>query len=61
MVAFKVDIGLQTRFFTGDTLAGCVRQAIAAQVPVSAIKAGQFFEAVQLDSDSKALALIGTL
>jgi len=38
-----------------------VQQAIAAGVPALSIKAGQFFDRVELDQDSKAQALIDSL
>jgi hypothetical protein len=61
MVCFKVEVGLQTRFFVGESFAQVVQQAVAAQVPAQALKAGQFFEAVQLGSDSRAQALLDAL
>ena len=61
MVCFIVQIGFQTQFFTGSSYSQCAQQAIAAGVPALSIKAGQFFDRVELDQDSKAQALIDSL
>jgi len=61
VVGFLVQVGLQSRFFTGSSYSQCVQQAIAAQLPAHAIRAGQFFNSVTLDADSKACALIDSI
>lgn len=61
MVVFRVQTGLQVRFFEGVSFAQVVQQAIAAQVPALSIKAGKFFVEQALDTDSKAQALIESL
>ena len=62
MVIFKVKTGLQTRYFEGASYVAAVQQALSAQLPIHAVKAGTFFDQIELrGSDSKAQALLDSL
>jgi len=61
VVGFLVQVGLQSRFFTGESFSDCVMQALNTDLPAHAIRAGQFFASVTLDADSKAQALLDSI
>ena len=53
MIIFKVKTGLQARYFEATSYVAAVQQALSAQLPTHAIKAGSFFDQVELrGSDS---------
>ena len=62
MVIFKVKTGIQVRYFEATSYVAAVQQALSAQLPTHAVKAGTFFDQVELrGSDSKAQALLDSL